>query len=221
MLLFLMQRVKCMEKFLLSRFFPSQELNVVNQQNVYVAVFVAKAFRPVVPDGVDEFIREFLRGNVHDAACRVMFQNVMADRMHQVRFSQPDPSVQKQRVVCFGKRLGDGERCRMGEPVPGSDHERIEGVFRIQHMGECFFLGHLRHWSGLLGNDFCRLVLFDDEFHVNLFAKHFIDRRADELGIAAFQPFNSKGRRRGNDNGVVIHLDRFCCFKPGVEARLA
>ncbi|MNI90714.1 hypothetical protein D3C73_1482730 [compost metagenome] len=55
-----MQGVECMEKFLLGRFLPRQELNVVNQQDVYVPVFVAEAFAAVVTDRIDELIREFL-----------------------------------------------------------------------------------------------------------------------------------------------------------------
>ncbi|MNE56050.1 hypothetical protein D3C80_1509270 [compost metagenome] len=60
MLAFFVQSIKRMEKFLLRRFFAGQELNVVNQQNINVAVFVAEAFTAVITDGIDEFIRELL-----------------------------------------------------------------------------------------------------------------------------------------------------------------
>ncbi|MNP61440.1 hypothetical protein D3C76_1566220 [compost metagenome] len=60
MLALFMQGVECMEEFLLRRFFAGQELNIVNEQDVHVAVLVAEAFPAVVTDRVDEFIREFL-----------------------------------------------------------------------------------------------------------------------------------------------------------------
>ncbi|MNJ53529.1 hypothetical protein D3C77_489220 [compost metagenome] len=82
-----MQRIEGMEKLLLCRFLPGQKLNVINEQNINVPVFVPEAFRPVIPDGVNEFICKFLGRNINDFTAWTMLQNVVSNRMHEVGFA--------------------------------------------------------------------------------------------------------------------------------------
>ena len=56
----LVQRVEGVEKFLLNALLAGQKLNVVNQQHVGLAVFLAEFGELVVLDAVNVFVREFL-----------------------------------------------------------------------------------------------------------------------------------------------------------------
>lgn len=51
-----------MEEFFLRRFLFSQKLDIVNEQDIDVAVFIAKGFCCIVLDGIDQFIGESLTG---------------------------------------------------------------------------------------------------------------------------------------------------------------
>lgn len=93
MLPLLMQGIKGVEKFLLCLFFAGQKLNIINKKNVNVPVFHAKAFAAVVPNGINEFIRKLLGGYIKYSGTRVMLQNIMADRMHQMCFAETDAPV--------------------------------------------------------------------------------------------------------------------------------
>ena len=55
------QRVEGVEKFLLNAFLARQKLDVVNQQHVGLAVFLAEFRQQVVLDAVNVFVREFFR----------------------------------------------------------------------------------------------------------------------------------------------------------------
>ena len=48
--------------------------------------------------------------------------------------AEPGAAVDEERVVRLCRRLRHGERRRVGEPVRGPDHERVERVFR-RHRG--------------------------------------------------------------------------------------
>ncbi len=64
------QRVEGVEELFLRRFFACEELNVVDQQHVDLAVAVAKLGRAVVLQRDDELVGELLAGEVHDVGVR-------------------------------------------------------------------------------------------------------------------------------------------------------
>src|ERR671921_238675 len=67
-------------------------------------------------------IRAFLR------RMAILVFRVMTNRAQEVRLPQPDATVDEERVVDQTRGLGHGQRSRVGEPVAGPDHERIESV---------------------------------------------------------------------------------------------
>ncbi len=115
-------------KELLFGLFAFEELDVVDQEHVGMAVFVAKFERLIVLDRDDELVGELLRGHVHDAGARILVQHAVPDRMHQMGLAQTDPAVEKQRVVGAGRGFGDRQRRGMREAVGIAYDELIEGV---------------------------------------------------------------------------------------------
>jgi F420-0:gamma-glutamyl ligase len=66
-----------------------------------------------------------------DPTARLRLADVVADRVEQVGFPQPNAAVDEQRVVGAGRRLGDRESRRVRETVRGPDDvglERVAGV---------------------------------------------------------------------------------------------
>ena len=123
-----------MEKFLLSTFLADDKLNIVNEQHVVVSVFFPE-FRGrniiFVPDGIDQFVGEFLTGYVEDLCFRIVFQNKVGDRVHQVGFAQSHAAVDKQRVVNFAGRFRHSQGSGMSQVVVGAHYEGVEGVAGI------------------------------------------------------------------------------------------
>ena len=56
----------------------------------------------------------------------------MADRVQQVGLAEPALAVDEQRVVGLGRRLGDGDRRGVREPVGRADDEGLEGVLGVE-----------------------------------------------------------------------------------------
>ena len=103
------ERVEGVEKFLLRAFFPAEELDVVDQEQIRLAIAFAEFDQVVVLNRVDEFVDEQLAREIHDPGVFGAGADVLADRLHQMRLAEPDPAVNEERVVGLGRRLRDGQ----------------------------------------------------------------------------------------------------------------
>ena len=126
------QLVERVEELLLRALLVLQELDVVDQQDVDVAVARAELLLPVVTDRVDEFVRELLGVHVADPQLRMHLRGVVGDRVQQVGLAETGVAVDEQRVVGTARRFGDGDGSRMRKAVAVADHERLEGVALVQ-----------------------------------------------------------------------------------------
>ena len=106
------QGVEGVEELLLGSFLVLQELDVVDQQHVDVAVAAPEAVLLAVADHVDEVVGELLRAHVAHPDALVEALRVVADGVQQVRLAQPGVAVDEQRVVGLGRRFGDRDARR-------------------------------------------------------------------------------------------------------------
>ena len=91
----LVQRVESMEEFFLGAFLLCQKLNVIDQQDVDVAEFVAEAGHLVITQRVDHFIGELLAGDVADGRLRLYALDLVANGLHQVGLPHADAAIQE------------------------------------------------------------------------------------------------------------------------------
>jgi hypothetical protein len=68
-----------MKELLLEAFFTSDELDVINQQHIYVAVPTTKCIRGVLADGLDILIHERLGRHIAHFVMPVVVANVVAN----------------------------------------------------------------------------------------------------------------------------------------------
>src|SRR5216683_3354362 len=115
-----------------SSFLVFQELDVVNQEDINVAVAAPEAVLLAVPDHVDEVVGEFFRADVPDFDALVEALRVVADGVQQVRLAESGIAVYEQWVVRLGRSFGDSHGGGVRESVAGSDDERLEGVLGVQ-----------------------------------------------------------------------------------------
>ena len=128
----LVQRVERVEKFLLNALLARQKLDVVNQQHVGLAVFLAKPGELVVLDGVNVLVGEFFGRNIGDARALLVAGDVLADGVEQVGFAEADAAVEKKWIIGFAGSLGDGQRGGVGKIVVIADDKGFERVLGIK-----------------------------------------------------------------------------------------
>ena len=126
------QGVEGVEELLLRAFLALQELDVVDEQHVDVAVAALEGDLAVVAQGVDEVVGELLGGHVAHAHPREQPLRVVADGVQQVGLAQAGVAPDEQRVVRPRGRLGDGDGRGVAEPVRRADDERVEDVLLVQ-----------------------------------------------------------------------------------------
>ena len=130
-----MQRVEGVKELFLGALFLSEELDVVDQQDVDIAELVAKAGHLVVAQRVDHLVGELLAGDVADGSLRKALFYFMPNSLHQVGFAHSDATVEEEWVVGLGWPLRYGLAGGVGKLVAAADDEGVEGVARIQLRG--------------------------------------------------------------------------------------
>ncbi len=106
-----------MEELFLDALFAFDELDVIDEQHVDIAVAALEGDPAVVAQRVDEIVGEFFGGDVLDPHTREQSLRVVAGRVQQVGLAEAGLAPDEKRVVgaggCFGDRQGGGVR----EPV--------------------------------------------------------------------------------------------------------
>ena len=101
----LVQGVEGVEELFLGALLVHQELDVVDQQDIHVAILVAEAGHLAVAQRVDHVVGEALAGDVADGLFRRPQLDLVADGLHQVGLAHADAAIQEQRVVGLGRTL--------------------------------------------------------------------------------------------------------------------
>ena len=104
------QRVEGVEKLLLRALLAGQELDVVDQKHVRLAVALAELLHRCRLNGGDRLVREFFTIHVNNVEIRVVLLDLNFDGVQQVRLAQTRRPVDEQRVVRAGGVRGHGLR---------------------------------------------------------------------------------------------------------------
>ena len=145
----------------------------IDEEDIHVAIFFAKTDQLIVLDPVDVFVGKFFGGNVRDLRRLLVARDMLADGMEQMRFTQTDSAVKKQRIVGFARRLRDRQRRGVCEVVIIADDESFESVLWIKkylRAGANSFSGRLDTFcfrrAGLRGRRCCGRARSDFEFYL-------------------------------------------------------
>ena len=94
-----MEAVEGVEKLLLEAFFSFHELNVIDEQNVDVAVAALEGCGGVCTNRVDIFIQECFGRDVTNFVVRVVSMDVPTNCLEKVCLTESGLSVNEERVV--------------------------------------------------------------------------------------------------------------------------
>ena len=127
----LVEGVERVEELLLTLPLVAEELDVVDQEDVHVAVALLELGHLRGADRLDELVQELLRAEVERAQPGRARERIVADGVHQVRLAEPDAAPDKERIVRLAGHLRDGKAGRVGQPVGLAHDEGGHNQFKI------------------------------------------------------------------------------------------
>lgn len=131
--------VEGVEKLLLRGLLAGDELDIVNEEEVNVAVFHAKFLARALFDGLQQLICELIALYVGNFRAGIVLADILADGQQQMRFSKAGVAVDKQRIVRAAGLVRDGNGGIVRKLVGVSHDEAIEGV--ACHLGQGIVVG--------------------------------------------------------------------------------
>ena len=132
----LVEGVEGVEELHLGLLLLHEELHVVDEEHVVLAVGLLEALDAVlVGDRVDEVVGEALDGDVLDLHLRVLLERGVGDRLDEVGLAEPGVGVHEDGVVRGGRRLRHAVRHGRRVLVVRARDEAVEHVPRVQVAG--------------------------------------------------------------------------------------
>ncbi len=226
----LVERVEGVEEFDLRLLLLGQELHVVDEQHVVVAIRLFEALdAPLVGDGVDEVVGEALDRDVLDLQRRVLGQRGMSDRLDEVRLAEARIGVHEHRVVGGGGRLGHAACHGRRILVVGAYDPAVEHVARVEvgkhvvasggrprRSGRLVRRRRLRTWRRHrdLGLGGPRIYRYPE---LHLAAEHGVQGVADHAAEAALDPVAGELVGHAQHEGGAVELERHSALEPQAE----
>ena len=136
LLLGVVQGVEDVEELLLGAVLAGDELDVVDEEHVHLAVLLAEGGQAVEADRVDHLVDEAIGGDVAEVQALLAGLDVVPDGVHEVGLAEAHPAVDEERVVGLARDLGHRAGGGVGELVGVADHEGLEGVLGVE-AGRC------------------------------------------------------------------------------------
>ena len=121
-----------MEELLLNAFLAGQELHVVDEQDVGLAMFAAEADQLIVLNGLDVFVGEFFGRKISDARAFFGAGNVLANGVEQMSLAEAHSAIKKERIVGPAGSLRDSHCGGMGVVVVFTHDKAFKGVLWIE-----------------------------------------------------------------------------------------
>ena len=145
--------IEGVEKLLLSCLLSGDELYIIDEEEVDVAVFHAEFLARAVLYGFEQLVCELVALYVGDLRCGVGLADILADSQQQMRLSETGVAVDKQRIVRAAGLVCHGDGGVVRKFVGVSDDEAVKGVSRHLGQGIVVCLALLVIAELLLGKD--------------------------------------------------------------------
>src|SRR5438552_2536643 len=128
-----------------------------------------------------------------------------------MRLAEAGAAVEEEPVVCLRGRFGDGQRGCVREAVRRADHERVEGVLRVEAAALGPYAQALDHGNdGLRPHTVLRQLLAitrDPELERVLEADDVADGGSDQAEEVTFDPVAGELARHGEHERLVLERE--------------
>ena len=109
--------VEGVEELLLDTYLAGYELDIVHEEEVNIAVFVAELLLGVVLDGLNHLIRKVVALDIGYLGVGIGLVYLLPYGQKQMRLSEPRVAVDEKRVIGKPRVIGDRDGGSVGEFV--------------------------------------------------------------------------------------------------------
>ena len=141
-----------MEEFFLRGFLAGDELNIVDEERIGLAVFFAEARGCTGANGLNQLVCKLVTLDVNDVFIREVLFQLVADGIEQVGFSQTGIAVDEKRVVVFRRLFGYLAAGGAGKFIGAAFDERFERVLVLVVVRYAFLFFFLHRRDELIGD---------------------------------------------------------------------
>jgi len=135
LVLALQQCIEGMEKLLLRPFLAGKELDVVYEQGFQRSVETFEFVDGIVLEGTDHVRDEPLGMKIGNIGAGSLREDCLADRLHEVRLTQPYTSINEQGVICCARIHRGLHRRRPGQLVRLALDKGFKRKSRVEIIG--------------------------------------------------------------------------------------
>jgi len=193
------------EEFLLRLRFAADELNIVHEQNVRLAVALMKRHRGALRDRIDELVGKIVSLYIDNVHFGIVAVNLVADRVKQMGFTQSRVAVDQQGIVFAGRMVRHRLRRGVRKLVGGTDNKRFKRVFIVAAAGKDSVDDRI-----LVG-----VVVRSDDAHLQRRSEYLLKGVAKAVHVKIFDRLLVKDVRYTKYRGSGLHFDRFDPRDPG------
>ncbi len=122
--------VEGVKEFLLGAVAAGEEVDVVDHEDIHVAVAEAELGHFAILHAFHEVVDEGVAGEVEDAGVGLAAEDVLAGGLQEVGFAEPAVAVDEEGVVGTARSFRDGGAGGGGEAVAGAGDEVVEDEIR-------------------------------------------------------------------------------------------
>ena len=132
LLVILVEVIKGMEKFLLRGFLSGDKLDIIHQEKVCIAVFVAKFEVFAALQRFDHLVGKLIAFDIDNIKFGMLVMDMPCNSIEQMCLAKAGGAVNKQGVVAVCRIIGDGNGSAVGKLVGRADDEIVEGELWIK-----------------------------------------------------------------------------------------
>ncbi len=129
----LVKRVERMKELFLCTFAVSQEVNVIDDEHVDMAIAMAEIVHLPALHAIEELVDEGVAAQVADRCIGLVTQQGVTDRLEQVGFAQAHASVNEKRVVGSAGLVSHRARRRRGKAIARAGDKMLKRVIGAEH----------------------------------------------------------------------------------------
>jgi hypothetical protein len=101
-------------------------LDIIDEQDVYAAIFVSEVLASPLPDSADELVSELFSGDIHHTWPDPY--RLPADGVQEVSLPQPRAAVNEQRVIAISGILRYSQGGGMGQAIAAAHYKGRESI---------------------------------------------------------------------------------------------
>lgn len=127
-----MEIIEEIVEYLLRLVFVGEKLNIIYKQHIYLIKLFHQVCHFIHPECLNNLLNELGRRQINHDFFREILHNFVPHRLHQMRFPEPDISIEEKRIICGSWRFCDGFCRRKGKLIIRPCNEGIKTIARLK-----------------------------------------------------------------------------------------